>query len=433
MQIRPFKSEGYSEEEEKAMLEQNIKKARRDFYIYDEKFSSRSSFEFENRLFAGVTQVIKLIVKGIPDEDSYYYDRQKEDRVTFIKSIYIYNAFMDDRITSIEERFKKAVLRPVMGITSGYTDTKIYIPPNKLNDHVPVNNQFSISIYNFNSRSLMSILCNPVSIGNSHVVKASRLDVTDPRFNRVSHFTKTSGFEGADIPLDFKGKDLIKGDTKIHTYYSYYKNNQTFSEENMLNISKEIYGHNKVRFEREREGGIIPYQQARIMAASDLIDKRRAIDSLIIDITKASIYSLFENFSMQYETGKKATFRLVKPPFKQYHIAFMEEKMVFLYTEFTKLCDKISEMFGRVRILLHINDVEHIVRCIFLDERLFTNKVITLRKTKLECINDYISETIYGKRESIRIREFKEEHDLDILNYYSHSNEDYRYSFQGVM
>jgi hypothetical protein len=111
----------------------------------------------------------------------------------------------------------------------------------------------------------------------------------------------------------------------------------------------------------------------------------------------------------------------------------MEEKMVFLYTEFNKLCDKICEMFGRVRVLLHVNDVEHVARCIFLDEKSPTNKVITMRKTKLECINDYISETIYGKREVNRIREFKEEHDLDILNYYSHTNESYNYSFQGVM
>jgi hypothetical protein len=202
----------------------------------------------------------------------------------------------------------------------------------------------------------------------------------------------------------------------------------------MLNISKEIYGNNKVKFKREDTGGgIIPYQQARTMMASDLIDKRRAIDTLIIDITKASAYSLFENFYMQYETGKKATFRVVKPPFKQYHVQFMEEKMIFLYTEFNKLSDKISEMFGRVRIYLHVNDVEHVARCEFLDERLPTNKVITLRKTKLDCINDYISETIYGKKEINRIREFKEEHDLDILNYYSHKNEDFNYSLQGVM
>jgi hypothetical protein len=189
-----------------------------------------------------------------------------------------------------------------------------------------------------------------------------------------------------------------------------------------------------MKFQRESSiGGLVPYQEAKILLASDLIDKRRTLETLIIDITKASTFSLFECFTMQYESGKKSGFRSVKPPFKQYHIEFMQEKMVYLHTEFNKLCDKVSELFGRVRILLFVNDVEHVVRCTFLDEKSPTNREVTIRKTKLECINDYIAETIYGKQESRRIRSFKDEHDLDLLNYYSHQGNDVQYTFNGTM
>jgi hypothetical protein len=434
MLIKPFELITQDETEEKSLREKNIKRAHRDFYIYDEKFSNRSSFEFDNKLFAGVVQVVKLLVKGMPDEPNCFYDRDKSDRTTFVKAIYIYNAFMNDKIIDIEERFKKAVLRPVIGITSAYTDTKLCIP-SMIREYSAVDNQFGISIYNFSSRSFMSILCDPIS-NEGRFIDTSRLDITDPRFNYVKYHRNNDHSESCDIPLDFLGKDLVRnGETNVRTYYSYFRNNHTFSEENMLNISREIYGGgNKFRFQREGSiGGLVPYQEARILMASDLIDKRRALETLIIDITKASAFSLFECFTMQYETGKISGFRSVKPPFKQYHVNFMQEKMVYLHTEFSKLCDKVSELFGRLIILLHINDVEHVVRCIFLDEKTSTNKEVTIRKTKLECINDYITETIYGKKESLRIRRFKDEHDLDVLNYYSHQSKEKNYLFNGAM
>jgi hypothetical protein len=168
------------------------------------------------------------------------------------------------------------------------------------------------------------------------------------------------------------------------------------------------------------------------------MDKKRALKSLIIDITKASAYSLFESFTMSYETGKKSGFNTIRSPFKQYHIQFMEQKTVFVYTEFIKFCEKKTELFGRTRVLLHVNDVEHVVRCIFIDEPPNETRVVTLRMTKLECINDYIYESLHGPNYGSSyglhhrsITDFKMEHDLDLLNYYSYNKGNTSFSFNG--
>jgi hypothetical protein len=428
MQIKPFGVIGYSEDEEKAFREKNIKRAHRDFFIYDEIYSPITSYELNNKLFAGVVQVTKLLVNGMPDEEGYLYDKDKQFRTTFVKSLYIYNAFMNNTITDVSERFSKAILRPIIGITSAYTDTKQYIASHTENNYELVDNDFGINIFHFENRSLTSILCNPVRLREGYIVKTMRLDVPDPRYNFVRYLNKASSSDTMNIPTRFYGKDLIRnGETNIHSYASSFKNNDTFSEDNMLNISKKIYG-NKIRFKREE--GLLPYQQFQMKMTTDLIDKKRALNNLIIDITKASAYSLFESFTMQYETGKRSGFKIIKTPFKQYHIEYMETKMNFVHTEFIKLCEKIVELFGPVRILLWVNDIEHISRCIFLNDLSETNRVITIRKTKLECVNDFITETMYGKNDMIN--NFKEQHDMDLLNYYSYQNNDSQYQFQGL-
>jgi hypothetical protein len=431
MQIKPFDNAGYSEYEKKAFQEKNIKRAHRDFYIYDEVFMPLSSFDIENRLLAGVTQVVKLLVRGLPDEPGVQYDKEKSERMTFVKTMYIYDAFMNNSITDMNERFRKAVLRPIFGLVSAYTDTKRYVDTGTTYPILQaVDNQYGITIYSFTNRSIMSILCDPVMIRDGLVTGVSRFDVTDPRFNIVKYLNKESSAESIYLPNHFVGSDLIRnGETNTHFYSSYYKENNTFTEENLLETSRKIFSGNKIRFNKE-EQGLMLFREKMINKTAELMDKKRALRTLIIDITKASAYSLFESFTMHYETGKKSGFKMIKSPFKQYHIQFMEQKMLFVYTEFILLCEKVTELFGRTRILLHVNDVEHIVRCIFLDESPHESRVVTLRMTKLECINDYIYESLHGSHHR-SITDFKMEHDLDLLNYYSYQHNGQQFSFRG--
>jgi hypothetical protein len=433
MQIKPFEYIGQTEKDIRALKERNVKRSHRDFYIYDEQ-ETNGIPGLSNNLCSGVVQVTKLLVKGMPDEEGYFYDRDRSERTTFVKSIYIYNAFMDSKIKNLSERFRKAVLRPIISVIGAYTDTKQGVDAD-FNQYEYVDNQFGISIFKFSSRSLMSILCNPVMVRDGLIAKTSRLDIMDPRDNHVRYLDKESSSLSNDIPSVFQGNDLLRnGESNLKTYNSYFKEHNSFTEENMLNISRSIYG-NKYRLGYEEAGGLVPYKrEGQTGVISDLIDKRRALDSFIIDITKASSYSLFESFTMQYESGKKSGFKVIKSPFKQYHVRFMEQKMVFVYTEFIKLCEKISEIYGDIRVLLHINDVEHVVKCIFLNDMSSTNRVIVVRKTKLDCINDYISETMYGRQDGLfGITRFKNEHDIDILNYYSYKNNGDSYMFRGNM
>jgi hypothetical protein len=432
MQIRPYESIRHSYSEEKAFREKNISRSHRDFYIYDEIHTENGSIGvFKNQLVAGVVQVNKLLVRGMPEEEGHYYDRLINERTTFVKAIYIYNIFMNNNIENINERFQKGVLRPIMGIISAYTDTKQLIDISLNDTVIPIDNQFGITVYNFENDSIMSILCNPIAVQDGIIAKVSRLDVPDPRYNIVRYLNQYNSSDSLSIPKHFEGKDLFrKGESTIHCYESYYRYNHSFAEEQLLETSKRIFSNrNKLRLGRE-EHGLLSFEQARISQTIKLLDRKRALKSLIIDITKASAYSLFESFNMAYETGKKSGFRGIKPPFKQYHVAFMEEKMLFLHTEFIKLCERITEMFGRVRLFLHVNDVEHIVKCIFLDDGLSKDmRLVTLRMTKLECINEYILESMYGRAHNINT--FKEDHEIDLLNYYSYLQGDSQYLYEG--
>jgi hypothetical protein len=430
MIIKPYEDINYSNFEEKAFKEKNVSRSHRDIYIYDEVYTENASFGvLKNQLFAGVVQVNKLLVCGMPNEDGQAYDRDITKRVTFVKSIYIYNAFMNHNIDNINERFSSAVLRPIMGIISAYTDTKQLIDASIDNTLTHIDNQFGITVFNFENNSIMSVLCNPIVVVDGIIAKVSRLDIPDPRYNVIRYLNRFNNSDYNSIPKHFNGEDLIRHGTKIHNYKSFYTNNDSFSEENLLNYSKNIFGNNKIKFNRE-EAGIMPFEQARINNTIRLLDKKRALKSLIIDMTKSAAYSLFESFTMIYETGKKSGFRGIKPPFKQYHIAYMEEKMVFVYTEFIKLCERIVELFGRVKISLYVNDVEHVVKCVFLDDKsLKDNRVVTLRMTKLECINEYILESMYGRHNNLN--KFKEAYELDLLNYYNCMQGDCQYFIEG--
>jgi hypothetical protein len=264
--------------------------------------------------------------------------------------------------------------------------------------------------------------------------------VGDPRYNAVKYLTKETKAENVYLPDHFVGESLVRNaETSIHHYSSRFKDNNTFTERNLLETSRKIFRGSKVRFAQEEKGLALAARERMMNVTTELMDKKRALKSLIIDITKASAYSLFESFTMSYETGKKPGFNTIKPPFKQYHIQFMEQKSVFVYTEFIKFCEKITELFGRTRISLHVNDVEHVVRCVFLDEPPNESRIVTLRMTKLECINDYIYESLHGTHYGSTsygdrhrsITDFKMEHELDLLNYYGYTHNGQQYSFRG--
>jgi hypothetical protein len=340
---------------------------------------------------------------------------------------------MNQSITDNEERFKKATLLPIMGYTCGYTDTKQYInyAVNVDDGSNYVENQFGISIYHFNKqiRSLVTIMCNRSLLSNGYHTKISNLDVPDPRYNNVHIFEKQiKESKTPEIPYKFIGNELIlPRQTKVHQFKSHYFHNDSFSEDNLIKHSKEAY-NTTYRLSRE-DAGIVPYDASKLKLSIDIMDKKCILRSLLVDITKASIYSLFENFTIMYESGKLPSFKIVKPPFKQYVIDYMSSRMLFIYTEFSKLAEKICDFFGNVRIILHVNDVEHVIRAIFLDEPVGSlNRVLTLRITKLECVQEFISDTVNGR--SREREEFMELHDIDALNFYAFEHKGDRYFYE---
>jgi hypothetical protein len=426
-----IKPSEYKEVDLAVYAERGIFKSHRDFYIYDQTHTNAASYGFENKLFAGVVQVTKLLIKGMPNDDHTVYDRPVEDRSLFIKYIYIYNAFMNSDIEDIDERFQKAILRPIVGMVSAYTDTKQLIQDPLDYNPTPIDKQYGISIYNFENKSLMSIMCNPIIMQNGLSIGIDRFDIVNPKYNIAKQLYQTNSSDSTLIPDHFEGKDLIRlGETDIYQHESYYKNNNSFTEESLLNLSKQ-YNKGRFKFGRE-ESGLAVYNNEMSLKISDLIDKRRMLQSFVIDITKASAFSMFEGFTIMYETGKGQGIKMVKPPFGQYVIDYMNKKMDYVYNEFTRLSEMISEKFGRVRILLNVNNIEHVVKCIFLDNRFQEdNKVVTVRMTKLECVNNYILESMYGRGNRGLIDDFKEEHDMDLLNYYSFNQDGNQYLFNG--
>jgi hypothetical protein len=433
MQIKP-KVIDFDQEKglKNALQGSNVRKSRKDFYIYDEYLSRNTSFALENRICAGVVQVNRYLIKGMPKEEGFYYDRPEEGRMTFVKVLYFYNAFMNENIGNIPERFSKAALRPIIAVIGAYTDTKQQVITGLNGEIEYINNQFGLTIYNFESKNILSMLCSPIMVRDGIIAKVSRLDIPDPRYNSIHYLNEESKSNCLLIPSHFVGKDLVKNrDENIHSYKSYYKDNNSFTEESLLNESQRIFSTSGQGFSSGNTG-LVPAHLINEKITSDIRDKKRTLSSLITDITKASAYSLFESFTMMYETGKRPSFKIIKPPFKQYHIDYMDEKMNYVYIEFTKLCEHVVELFGAIRLLLYVNDVEHVVRCTFLSQKSSKyNRVVTLRMTKLECINDYISETLYGDQFN-KINRFKEDHDFDLLNYYAYQKGGSQYIFEGA-
>jgi hypothetical protein len=437
MIIRPSENQDIDDIDILSNVERNIIKSHREFHIFDE-VQSPASYNYENRLFSGVIQVNKLLVKGMPDDPYCVYDKPKEERTTFVKYIYIYNAFMNANIIDVNERFQKAILRPIVGMVSAYTDTKKIIYDSMNTFGIKVNNQFGISIYNFENKSIMNILCNPTMVKDGLITGTDRLDIVDPRYNIVKYLDSTNSSDSTSIPSHFEGRDLIRSikETDINVYESFYKDHNSFTEDALLNFSQKINRGNKFRFNREAEaGGLITVpQNDTTRRITQFIDRKRALQSFLIDITKASAYSLFESFTMMYETGKNPTFKVITPPFGQIVIDYMQEKMLYVYNEFNKLSENITEIFGNVRILLHINDVEHVIRCVFLNKNNNDeDRTITLRMTKMECINGYILESLYGKTGRGSLLNFKEEHEMDLLNYYSYNENGTNFTFNGTL
>jgi hypothetical protein len=345
---------------------------------------------------------------------------------------------MNAEIADVNERFQRAILRPIIGMVSAYTDTKKLIYDSMNTTGIKVNNQFGISIYNFENKSLMNIMCNPTMVGDGLVTKTDRLDIVNPKYNIVKYLDTTDSSDSTSIPPHFEGKELIRSmkETEINVYQSFYKDHNSFTEEALLQMSQKMNSGGKFRFAREvEEGGLLAVQENyRTKRIRQFIDKKRALQSFLVDMTKASAYSLFENFTMMYETGKKPTFKVITPPFGQIVIDYMQDKMLYVYNEFNKLSERITELFGNVRIMLHVNDVEHVIECVFLQKNIGDeDRTITLRMTKMECINDYVLESLYGKTGLGSLLDFKEEHEIDLLNYYSYNDKRTQFTFNGAM
>jgi hypothetical protein len=436
MQIRPFEDIEYSSLDAVAFQEKGVREKKRDFYIYDKVFNPHASY-LNNSLFTGVVQVNKVLVKGIPDEHGVSYNIHKDARNTFVKTVYFYNAFMNHRIDNPEEQFREAVFHLLYGYAHAYTDTKqcVSYMLNNYSDMDETENQFCISISSFDDkiRSLINIICNRTLLSNGCDAHTTLLGVSDPRYNTVKILDKRIQQEkSSNIPNYFNGNELIiKGQTSVHNYESFYKDNNSFAEDALINKSKELYKRNKYRLSRE-EAGIVPYNQDKLKAAMAIMDKKRILRSLLVDIIKAGIYSLFESFTMTYRSDKDPVFKMITPPFKQYVSDYMDSRISFLYIEFFKLSERVTDLFGKVHIMLHVTDIEHVVRCIFLDEPFDSlSRVITLRMTKFECLTDFITETKYGS--NMQRERFMEMHDIDLLNYYAFDYKGDCYYYNGSM
>jgi hypothetical protein len=412
MIIRPIDKELMREMSD-AHSEDTVSKIQRTIHIYDKTHSYASFKDGSLKCHCGVIVDTKLLVRDFPEDfDNKHYDRDVQNRISFIKFTHIFNCYIDDNDGNIVDRFRRAELTPIYAIASGYTDTRIW--SEYLGDYDKL--AFATTIYQFD-RKRMSHSYTYANLDMPFKKQIIQLDVCDPRSIRIKDLSNRS-YDLHDesccfeIPERFVGKDLIRdGITKVVDIESPFEKENTFTEQNMIKYS----AMNSMGLLPKVKLGSQLFQKDIYSAESlDLIDKKQMLRNLIIDMTKGSLYSLFDSYIMVFNP-RKCGFTEVKAPFREFVRPYMEERMSFIHMEFEIFCNKIIDKVGNIRVFFYTNEIETVVKCTFLDSD--CNRKVTLRISKLDCIKDYILET--GNTMANKLRRFRDVYDLDVLNYYS--------------
>lgn len=380
--------------------ESNVKKYKRDFYIHDIRISPFS----DNLQYAYVTQVNKMLINELPDDlyENIIFDRPINERNTFVKVIYIYNATLNSLIP-LEESLYTAKLKPLYAIITGMTDTE-----RVLNDFTLDSIKYIITLYNFQEKHLMRLYdinqLEQLKI-KDYLISPFEFDIPDPRTNSVhlihsKYHNETSHHTYSDIPMMFEGYELIRNNSKIHIYQQ--TNNSGIS---IYDIAQQMENENNT---------------ALIIESGKMLDRTIAIKNLLVDMVKISIKGMFGEFTLIYDTTKGYNIKRIKTPFTTTNLKVFEEYIINLELEFLRYCEKVSDKFGDVRIMLNINDIEHVATCIFKDS--IPKDTIKLRMSKYDCINDYIFETLSQRQ----VDSFMKIHDLDKIDFMSKNIENNR-------
>lgn len=400
MMIRSFNPE-FSEEEYYDEQEKNVLKYNRNIYIHD-IIPSPFTSEGATNSYGTVTQVNKVLVRGLPYNDcnsSFEFNKDINDRITFVKSMYIYKASFNTNIDQDERGFDNVILEPIFAIVTGLTNTMV-----EINDRLSESARYLTNIYRFSDNTLASIYdttnfnMNKGNLG----IRLFQLDIPDPRYNFMSIVNSANRYNKFNncytIPRRFVGSDLIRGNTKIHKYI-----NNNVRHDSIKDISKRY---------NDEKGMLISSS-----AVSEIINRQILVRNLIVDMVKAGVKSMFEEFTMIYDTKLGTNVKSIKIPCDGFGKEYFEEYFVALTLEFTKSCEKITERYGEVYIRLFVNDIEHIAACTFIEDKLngLPYNTITVRMNKQECIREFLFETSFTNEEMNR---FSELHDIDKLVYY---------------
>jgi len=396
MIIKPSKLSFHDEMDDFIELEKNVQKSKRDFYIHD---LSPSPFD-DGLMYGLVTQVSKVLISKLPYsvQHKILFDKPLDKRKTFVKILYMYSITMRSDITT-EEAFYKARLKPTYAIITGMTDTqRVY------NSFTQDTIRYVMTMYNFNEKQLMRLYDSKqldITRKPEFIHTPFEFDIPDPRSYAISLIESTVGHNSYhkcyEIPLSFEGYELIRANTQIHIYkedkgestsiYDIAKSIQTTKSDNPVIVKK----------------------------TTDLLKRNIAVKNLLVDMVKSSIRSMFGEFTLIYDTVSGHSVKRIITPFTTPNLFVFEEYMLEVELDFLKYCERITEKFGDVRIMLNVNDIEHVTTCIFKDIK--PVETIKVRMSKQDCINDYLFEvTNKGQLE-----EFKMIHELDRVDFMSHN------------
>lgn len=369
-------------------------------YVLDGE-KTLNSFRNKYDIFCPIIQVVTCVVKDFPNIKRYY---DSKNRTSLVKFIYLYNGFFDSSIVDIEKRFYDGLLRLEIAVGLGYTDSKLLTGVHL--DTIS-NLEYNVSIFNMNN----NILTNVMYKANTNKTFIS-LDICDPRSILVSEMSDESV-----VSIKSMKDRIIKPNELDIDKLNFVKKIQDITQPNEIYkmILNTDFGSTNINTD---VCGVVPIKTKDCL---NVTQKINILKYSIEDMIKPYCYSLFDEFDMIYETGKKSGFRKIKSPIKQFVVNYMEDKCEYIYNTFIKICKTIETAYGPCRITLSISDYEHIIRCRLINN----NELYTIRLDKLEIFMDYISTSLYSQvSQMINPNNFKREFDLDYMKVFSSKDKD---------
>lgn len=228
----------------------------------------------------------------------------------------------------------------------------------------------------------------------------------------------------------YKFDDFIDNNIKFTIYQSKHESVSSFNEKTILSLANKDYIKHFKKTYHDYHYTFSPTTLSYDSSSIEFITIKRELENLMSSLLNISIQTLISSFTINFKEDSVFIKKINNPFGNKIVLQYLE--YVYNYIEYTvyKYVSKIEDIFGKVSILIHMNECECVCRITFLDniDNIYLkdfNNVLTIQTYRSANIYNFIkhktlSGYFYNNNDSLSKLALSDEDNkiLDILNFF---------------